>query len=52
MQLLIQAAQFLDQEYVTRKILELFGDGDKADEVLRRIAENEVRMAQEQAEAL
>lgn len=50
MQLLIQAAQFLDQEYVTRKILELFGDGDKADEVLQRIAENEVRMAQMMAE--
>lgn len=50
MQLIIQAAQFLDQEYVTRKILELFGDGDKADEVLQRIAENEIRMAQEMAQ--
>lgn len=46
MQLLIQAAQFLDQEYVTRKILEIFGDGDKADEVLKKIAEQEIRMAQ------
>ena len=50
LQLLIQAAQFLDQEYVTRKILELFGDGDKADEILKRIAEQEVLMAQMQAE--
>jgi SPP1 family phage portal protein len=50
LQLLLQAAQFLDQEYVTRKILELFGDGDKADEILKRIAENEIRMAQEMAE--
>lgn len=32
----IQAASFLDEEYVTRKILELMGDGDKADEILKR----------------
>lgn len=47
MQLLIQAAQFLDQEYVTRKILELFGDGDKADEILERMAADELARAQE-----
>lgn len=52
MQLIIQAAQFLDQEYVTRKILELLGDGDKADEILRRIAENEIKMAQMQMEQM
>ena len=46
MQLIIQAAQFLDQEYVTRKILELFGDGDKADEILERIAADELARAQ------
>lgn len=47
MQLLIQAAQFLDQEYVTRKILELFGDGDKADEILEKLAADELARAQE-----
>lgn len=34
---LLQAAQYLDSEYITRKILELLGDGDLADEILKRI---------------
>lgn len=32
----ISAAQYLDDEYITRKILEILGDGDKADEVIKR----------------
>lgn len=36
-QTVIQAASYLDSEYVTRKILTVFGDGDKADEVLKNI---------------
>lgn len=41
----LQAAQYLDGEYVTRKLLTIMGDGDKADEVLKRIdAENIERM--------
>ena len=48
MQLLIQAAQFLDQEYVTRKILELLGDGDKADDILERMAAEEMERAQQE----
>ena len=35
-QLVMQASSFLDEEYVTRKILTLLGDGDMADEILRR----------------
>jgi hypothetical protein len=31
---LMQAGQFLGQDYITRKLLEVLGDGDKADEVL------------------
>ena len=31
----LQAAQYLDDEYVTRKILTLLGDGDKADEIIQ-----------------
>ena len=34
----ISAAQYLDTEYVTRKILTLLGDGDQADEILKRMA--------------
>lgn len=36
-QTVIQAASYLDTEYVTRKILTIFGDGDQAEEVLKRI---------------
>ena len=32
---IVAAAQFLDDEYVTRKILNLLGDGDQADAILR-----------------
>lgn len=31
---LLQAAQYLDDEYVTRKILTLLGDADKAEEII------------------
>ncbi len=34
---LTQSAEWLDGEYITRKILEILGDGDKADEVIRRM---------------
>ncbi len=38
---LIQSAQFLPDEYVTRKILEVLGDGDKAEEIIAgMIADN------------
>ena len=33
----ISAAQFLDGEYVTRKLLTLLGDGDKADEMIGKM---------------
>ena len=36
---LLQAAQYLDDEYVTRKILTLFGDADKADEIIASMDE-------------
>lgn len=42
-QLVMQASSFLDEEYVTRKILTLLGDGDMADEILRRRDSNELK---------
>lgn len=36
----LQAAQYLDDEYVTRKILTLLGDADKADDVLKAMDES------------
>jgi hypothetical protein len=52
MQLVIQAAQFLPQDYTTRKILELLGDGDKADDILEQMAADELARAQEEAEMM
>ena len=37
----VSAAEYLDREYVTRKILTLLGDGDQADEVIRRMEEED-----------
>lgn len=33
----VQAGEYLSEEYKVRKILTLFGDGDKADEVLKQL---------------
>lgn len=46
-QTLLQAAQYLEPEYVTRKIMTLLGDGDMVDEVLKRIDAQEIEMIQE-----
>lgn len=35
-QTVIQCAEYLDEEYMTKKILDLLGDGDKAEEVIKR----------------
>lgn len=36
-EVVLQAAQYLDDEYVTKKILSIFGDSDQAYEILDRI---------------
>lgn len=42
--MVLSAAEYLDDEYVTRKIMTLLGDADKADEVIaRKIAEESAR---------
>lgn len=41
-QSVVQAAMYLDGDYVTRKILEIFGDGDKADEILKHMDADEL----------
>ena len=46
-----QAAEYLDDEYVTTKILTLLGDADKAQDVLKRKdAEAADRYKQQEAE--
>lgn len=54
-QTIASAAEFLDPEYVTEKILDILGDGDKLEEVLERREEQqrlamEMMMAQNGAE--
>ena len=41
-QIVLQGAQHFGEEYVTRKLLTLLGDGDQADEVLKRMAADEL----------
>lgn len=43
----MSAATALDQEYTTKKILTILGDGDQAEEVMRRMVENEVTRQRE-----
>ena len=42
LQLVVQSAQYLDEEYITRKVLNLLGDGDQAEEVIKRVQANEM----------
>lgn len=41
-QTILQAAQYLPQEYVTKKILEILGDGDKIEELLAQMEEDDI----------
>jgi hypothetical protein len=40
-QTVVQAAPYLSEEYVTKKILTILGDGDQAEEILRKIDADE-----------
>lgn len=46
-QTVLQAAQYLDDEYVTRKLLTILGDADQADEILSRMDADEYGRMQE-----
>lgn len=41
-QVLVQCAQYLPEDYVTTKILETLGDGDKADDILKQMEADEI----------
>lgn len=47
MQLVLQAAQFLTQDYVVDKILHLLGDGDQTEDILKQLTANELQMSEE-----
>lgn len=42
LQLVVQAAQFLPDEYITKKVLTLLGDGDLADDILKQMSVDEI----------
>lgn len=42
-QTVLQAATALDEEYVTRKILTILGDGDQAEDILNKMSANELQ---------
>lgn len=44
-QTVLQAGNVFDEDYLTRKILTLLGDGDQADEILERKAADELAMS-------
>lgn len=50
LQSILQAAEYLDSEYITKKILTLLGDGDIVDDVLKRKTEEEAARFQAQAQ--
>ena len=51
LEMVLQCAEYLDDEYITTKLLTLFGDADKVDEVLKRKdAEAADRYKQQEAE--
>jgi uncharacterized membrane protein YkvA (DUF1232 family) len=51
LEMVLQCAEYLDDTYVTTKILTLLGDSDKVDEVLKRKdAEAADRYKQQEAE--
>ena len=41
-QIILQSAPYLDDEYVTRKILSILGDSDQTEEILKRMNANEM----------
>lgn len=51
MSTVLQAAQYLPEDYVTTKILTILGDGDMADDILKQMEADEMERMEVQAEA-
>ena len=47
-QLILQSAQFLNQEYVTEKLLTILGDKDRAEEMIQQMQQDEMDRYNEQ----
>lgn len=50
MSLILQASSYLSQDYVTKKILDLIGDGDMAEDVLNQMNEDDMSRFQSRDE--
>ena len=48
--MILQAAQYLEPTYVTEKILNLLGDGDRAEEMIKQMLANQVQALEPQEE--
>ena len=46
-QSVLSAAQYLDEEYVTRKVMTILGDGDQAEDLIKRRIADEISMIRE-----
>ena len=46
--LIIQSAEYLEQAYITRKILALLGDGDMADDLIGQMDADEINRGSEE----
>lgn len=51
-QVVLSAASYLSEEYVTQKVLEVLGDGDKAEDMLKQMDADELSTAEEQRELI
>ena len=49
-QALMLAAQYLPEEYITEKVLTIFGDGDRAEEILQQITADNIDRLNESTE--
>ena len=49
-QIVLQSAQFLSQEYVTEKLLTILGDADRAEEMIKQMEADELEMYQGEME--
>jgi hypothetical protein len=47
---LTSASMYLPEEYITEKILTVLGDGDRADEIIKQMAADNLKMPKEQPE--
>lgn len=51
-QMVLSAANYLDDSYITEKVLTILGDGDKAEDILKQMDADELSLADEQRDLI